>query len=382
VASLAWLTLLRAHGTEDVQTWRAWMDLLSERGLVQGFAESGGIYPPGTFVWLYGVIRAAALFGLPRFLALKLSLALALALTSALLWSFTRDVTLALATFLALTWNGIALGYTDAHFAPALVLSLWALARGRPALSGALLALAFLVKWQPLIVAPFFVLWVAADGDRAFGPSLRRVASFLAGCLGVVALAFAAFGPTLVASLRDALTHNYLSGNALNVNWILGYVLHLLRPDAFGAPVGGPAALRHESLLISTTDPLLILPQRVLFAACYLWSLVRMTRPGARFRDFARQTLLGFLAYCMLATGVHENHFFLALVLAAVLAGVDATGWPLFLAWAVAANLNLWLFYGLSGRPPQIASDVEVSLVLAACNVALFVWSYFAGRHR
>lgn len=170
--ALASLTLLRARGTEDVEMWRLWMNLLGERGLLQGFAASGGIYPPGTFVWLYAVIQGAALLGLPRFVALKLSLALALALTSLLLWAWTRNPILALAAFLSLALNGVALGYTDAHFAPLLLLSLWALARGHPAASGALLASAFLVKWQPLILAPFFVVWLAAAGDRSFAPAL------------------------------------------------------------------------------------------------------------------------------------------------------------------------------------------------------------------
>jgi hypothetical protein len=82
--------------------------------------------------------------------------------------------------------------------------------------------------------------------------------------------------------------------------------------------------------------------------------------------------MLAFLAYCILCTGVHENHFFTALLLGALLAGFDPAAWPLFAAWAVAANLNLWTFYGLRGHPPQIASIVGLSLALAACNTALF----------
>src|SRR4029077_8441247 len=116
---------------------------------------------------------------------------------------------------------------------------------------------------QPLLVAPFFVIRLAADGDLSLRPSLRRVIPFLAACLGVTWLAYVSFGPPLVASLGDALTHVYLSGNALNLNWILAYLLHLFRPDVFGTLTQGPAALRHETLLIATTHPLLVLPQRV-----------------------------------------------------------------------------------------------------------------------
>ena len=43
VLCLLSLLLLRAPGTEDVETWRAWMDLLAQRGLREGFARSGGI---------------------------------------------------------------------------------------------------------------------------------------------------------------------------------------------------------------------------------------------------------------------------------------------------------------------------------------------------
>lgn len=378
VLCLLSLLLLRAPGTEDVETWRAWMDLLAQRGLREGFARSGGIYPPGTFLWLYAVIQGAGLFGVGHFFALKLSLALALVLTSAVLWFWTRDVELALACFLSLALNAVALGYTDAHFAPPLLLSLLALARGHRAASGALLAASFLVKWQPLIILPFFVIWLAADGDRAFGPSLRRIAAFLGGCLAVVALVLAIFGSAVFSTLRDALTHAYLSGNALNVNWIYTWLLHVLRPETYGALASGPAALRHESLLIATVDPLLILPQRLLFAACYVYCLIRLARPGARFADFVRASALGFLAYCMLATGVHENHFFAALLLLALLAGLERASFSLFVAWAVAANLNLWIFYGLRGRPPRLDAIVGLSVFFAVCNVALFVASYWS----
>jgi hypothetical protein len=371
-ACLLSLSLLRAPGTEDVETWRVWMGLLAERGLLEGFAGSGGIYPPGTFLWLFGVVEAAALLGVGHFFALKLSLAAALALTSALLWAWTRDLLLSLACVLSLSLNAVALGYTDAHFAPPLLLSLLALARGWRAASGALLAAAFLVKWQPLILAPFFVIWLAADGDRAFAPALRRIAAFLAGCLAVVGLTLALFGAAVFLTLRDALTHAYLSGNALNVNWIYTWLLHLLQPDVYGALASGPAALRHERLLIATADPLLILPQRLLFAGCYVYCLAWLARPGARFSDFVRASALGFLAYCMLATGVHENHFFAALLLLALLASLERSSWPWFVAWAVAANLNLWTFYGLRGRPPRIDAIVELSVVFAVVNTALF----------
>lgn len=204
------------------------------------------------------------------------------------------------------------------------------------------------------------------------------MASFLAASLGVVGLGYVVFGPTLLASLRDALSHAYLSGNALNVNWIYGYLLHALRPDVFGPLASGPAALKQEALLIATADPLLILPQRILFAACYVWCLTKATRLGARFQALLRYALLGFLAYCMFATGVHENHFFAALLLAAVLVGLDEKSWPHFFAWAVAANLNLWTFYGLRGRTPQIGGIVELSLVLAAANLVLFAVCYLS----
>jgi hypothetical protein len=380
--ALASLLLLRAPGTEDVEMWRLWMSQLAEHGLVEGFARSGGIYPPGTFVWLFAVIKSASLLGIGHFLALKLSLTLALALTAAVLWAWTRDLSLALACFLSLALNAVALGYTDAHFAPPLMLSLYALARGFTATSGALLAASFLVKWQPLILAPFFVVWLAADGDRAFWPALRRVLRFVAGCASVVALAFAGFGATLLLTLRDALTHNYLSGNALNVNWIYTWLLHVLRPETFGPLTSGPAALRSEALLIATADPLLILPQRLLFAGCYVYCLARLARPGARFSDFVQASAFGFLAYCMLATGVHENHFFAALLLLALLAGLERARWPLFLAWAVAANLNLWTFYGLRGRPPRIDFIVALTVFFATCNVLLFAISFVAAMRR
>lgn len=373
-AVFASVVLFDAPGTEDVALWRRWMANLAALGLKDGYEASGAIYPPGSAVALLLVVKLASALGLARFVVLKLSLLLSLVATSLVVWLWTRNVRLAVSVYLALALNGVALGYLDPYFAPTLLLSIWALERGRVAASGALLALSFVVKWQPVVLAPFFLLWLAAaKPEERPASTWRRLASFLAPVFALLAAAHIVFGPTFIGSLGHSLGHSYLSGNALNLNWVLGYALRAMHPERFGGLASGPAALTQEALIVETGDPWLILPQRLLFACFYAGSLLLMPRARPTLRDLVEHALLGYLAYFVFATGVHENHLFPAVLLAAVLAWQDPLRRAWFGVWAAAANLNLWVFYGLRGRPPDLGWLVELSLALSVLNGLSFL---------
>jgi hypothetical protein len=72
--------------------------------------------------------------------------------------------------------------------------------------------------------------------------------------------------------------------------------------------------------------------------------------------------------YFLVSAGVHENHLFLASLLAIALAWQHRRWWWTAAALAVAANLNLLAFYGWSGfltRRVFGGLDVTVWLALA-----------------
>ena len=59
----------------------------------------------------------------------------------------------------------MALGYSDIYFAPALILSLWMLKEGRWLWFSLSFAVGALIKWQPMIIAPFCLLYILGIHD-------------------------------------------------------------------------------------------------------------------------------------------------------------------------------------------------------------------------
>lgn len=371
--------LLPSRGTEDVGLWGYWTDKVLELGLREGYAAAPDSYPPGSVAVLSLLARLALNLGLGRFVVLKLSLWLALLALTAVAWYWTRSPRWAAAVHLGLLLNSAALGYLDVFFGVPLLLSLLALRSRRHALAGLAYGLACSFKWQPLIAGPGILLYLAfGRDDRGPRAALQRTLAFGAGALAPLAAAFALVGSDLMRSVGHAVSHSYLSGNALNLPWLAQAGLRVLAPGSFGVLSRGDDILASEAWLISTLDPWIVLPLRAFFLAAFALALLLFLRSRRSFEDFLTANLLGSLAYFMLNTGVHENHLFLSLILAAALAFQTHRGRRWFALWAVAANLNLLLFYGLTGRPLSFARHWgdEASLVLAFCNVLLFCWTY------
>src|SRR6266567_6843055 len=153
------ISLFFSPGTGDVSIWNNWMREISGYRLVGGFANSGTDYPPLAFVLLAAVSRCATALGTSQFLVLKISLLLSLFATSACFYWFTRNPLLIAALELALTLNSMGLAYLDIYFAPFLIAGLFFLQRGNPNRGLILFAISCFTKWQPLIIAPFVLVY-------------------------------------------------------------------------------------------------------------------------------------------------------------------------------------------------------------------------------
>jgi hypothetical protein len=379
VAGLTSLALLPGKGTEDVFAWQRWMDQVLTLGLRAGYVAARGDYPPGTIAILLPVAWLARAADVAPLFALKLSLLLALWAISLVAWLWTRRTSQAAALHIALALNAVGLGYLDVFFGLPLLLAFLAYRRGRLALAGLAFGAASLVKWQPLIVAPCFALHLLA-GDGRWRDRLARAARFGFPVAGLLAGARVVFGPEMSEAFGRAASHGYLSGDALNLSWLFQIALRAWAPDWFGDLPGRVAVLSREALLISTHEPAIVSPFRTLFCASYVAVLILLARSRRGVPALAAAAFFASLAYFAFNTGVHENHLFMVVLLAAILAWEDPAGARLYWIWALAANLNLWLFYGLGGTPWALVDryGLEASGVGAVACLALVLWTLVA----
>jgi hypothetical protein len=90
--------------------------------------------------------------------------------------------------------------------------------------------------------------------------------------------------------------------------------------------------------------------------------------------------LAGYLAYFAFNSGVHENHLFLAVLLAAALWGMNPAHGVTFAIWAATANLNLVLFDGFNGRGLPFSRVVLLDTALPLSIVVVVLCTWFIAR--
>jgi len=377
----AWLRLVRVHapvvvvlalpllcfdfpGTSDVQIWLDRWAVWSERyGLVGGYVRAHENYPPLGFAVPAFVGFVSRLTSSDAFAVLKAVLFMFLLATTAATYLLTRSVRGALAMHLALTVNAMMHGYLDICFAPFLLASAYFIGRNRPAAGALSFFLAAMLKYQPLIVAPFWVSHVVSQGLEHASWQATAKKLFTTALLPVFALIVVLrllFGPWFFGSVFATTTqHHWLSGNALNLNWLIASALkpeNPLRVD-IGAVPGW------------------LLPARCLLLAGYAYALFGYWRSRRDLVSCLLWASVGYLAYFVFNYGVHENHLFLVGVLGVVLATVDSKRLRWLVYWPVAACLNEILFYGFRGTGFELERRVlglDLTVPFALLNVVMF----------
>jgi hypothetical protein len=282
----------------------------------------------------------------------------------------------------AIILNGAVLGYLDAQMAVPAALALLAASAGRPGIAGALAAAAVLTKAQAVFVLPFVAI-VAAGGPggwrgRPFG---RMIAG---GAIVSVALVLPIVLRGAVPNMMQAIgrlgAHDMLSGNALNVWWIITWLLRA----AFALEAGWWAALSIRMRILGVSRFIEIgfpNPKPIgagIVMAAWGWALWRVRREPA-LAVVALAATWALYAYTMFNVQVHENHLYLAVPIAAVAAGLDARFRPIFYGISTITAVNMYLFYGFGdGWPPVVDhrwTVIDLSVLLAVANLAYFAWA-------
>jgi hypothetical protein len=342
-ACLVALAMLPAPGSPDMVVWARWMSQVDQYGFVGGYAVIAGVQPPLNSALLGVVSWASREAGWESLLLLKVSTLLFLYATGAVVAYWFRSWFAAAAVVLVSAVN-VGLGYLDIWYALPLVLSLMALCSGRVGWFAFLFAVAAMVKAQPLILGPFLAIYAL---EKLRPLSISRVARQLALPTAVVLVPIVVlYGGALIAAAEYAAKGLFVSGHALNLGLVFTYAANLLAPDG----IGSPGLRANGSMSLLPPIELLTLPLKALFLAFYAVVLFRYwQRHHEGFSILLEHAALGFLAYFALSSGVHENHLFVFVLLLTLLAIEAAEYRPWLLTFAILADANLLLLYGVTG---------------------------------
>jgi hypothetical protein len=360
------VVFLNAPGSPDMDIWMAWQRRVLRFGLVDGYARQAADYPPLSFVLLWLAGKLAEAVGVTMRFGIKLVLLVFLLASLGVVHASLRSAKLTAAFLWLALPSSVALGYLDVWYAPMLLGAVWALRTGRPPLAVLLFTCACLVKWQPLVLAPFLLVHLARHGHLS---SARASARVLMPSLALVAALLAVFGAEVFRAFARALLHPNLSAQALNFQWVITYLLRVFYPETFGELWDGVV----WRLRPGTSSALWAM--RIPFAVFYLSSLWVFARRARPIEELLSLSFVGYASYFMFATGVHENHLFPACLVAFALAGLQPGRLGAYLLWTTVANVNMYFYYGVDGIEPTWSRvlGIDLSVLLAAANVVLFL---------
>ena len=363
---------LKSPGTSDVRLFMQWIDDVRRFGVFEGYKAANSVQPPVYALIFWAMAKAGDALQVSDFIAYKSSLLFAWLLTGVCLWQWTHRSGVVWTILLALIPNSMGLGYFDIYLAPLLLSALRAAQTEHWAIFSASFAIFALTKGQALIIAPFAAVFALSVALRE--RTRRRVAWVLAQMLvpaaAISVFVWILFGAAMNAALRRALENHVLSGNALNLPWIVSHYIHRARPRMFGDLFLDGSA---EGIRMLPTDPVWIWTRASFFVG-YCLILITYIFKGRSFVDFVLYSLLGFLAYFVLNTGVHENHLVYAVMLSVPLFLIDERYVYHAAICCLASNINMIMFYGLTGEglPFSRVVGIDLAVIFAAANVAFF----------
>jgi hypothetical protein len=375
------LMMIRSPGTSDVSIWRDWMDTVYQNGLAGGYSQialsgywqAGVVYPPISFAILYVTRTLGDAGGLPPQDSIKVAILIFQLISAGLILVISRDFWVAAAFNSSILLSGVCLGYIDVFFVPWLIGAFWAFQLKRHVFGTALFLIACLTKWQPLIVVPFIAIYLFQISDfRSLRGALHKLLFWQLLMLVTVTIVLLSlvFGITpLPAALRTALAERAVSGYALNLPWIAGCLVTFVFSPSFSIQVD-------EFPIIYTGSVLYLLPSKIMFGIVFGTLVVRATRSDKTFQDCLLFSIVGFVTYVMCNTGVHENHWFLAVVLAfmLVLHSRIREHWAIVTIISVMANINLFVFYGVTGTTELKSRVVGVDLSIILAMLYAVAW--------
>ena len=366
VVLLCSIAFANAPGTEDVGIWFDYMHVFDREGLLQGYAEINDNIPPlgASLLWLMSAIATRG--GLPMGAVLHATLVILTLFSIQAFYAWTRSPLFCLGLLATVLFN-VALGYLDTAVLPLLLWSLHDLRAGHSRRGAVLYCLASLIKWQPLIAAPFFFLRLVLPHWRI---GLRDVMpAFLVGLLVVIC-----FGITEpINAFQRAMEQDYISGQALNLMWLVTAGLQYA--------VTGGSSLQDGLVHWQKDFPsgVIGLGSKLLFISLYTALVWRYIRSDRRFATTLLFATAGSVTYFAFAFSVHENHVLVGCVLSLAL-GYLMPSMRFLSAVLIALNaMNLMLFYGLSGHGlgfnRSYGVDITIPFAIVVIAVALRYWA-------
>lgn len=323
--------LFNSPGTGDVNSWIKVQEYMKQVGVIKTYGIFTG-YPPLSFT-----ILSIAHY--------KVLIVVSLLISTYMMYLWKKDYIFFYATFVLCC----ILGYIDIFYMPFLIGGLWFAEKKNIYGCVSLFTIALFIKWQPLIILPFVLIYCV-------GTNYKNIIKVVIPMLLISFFIVQYFGYNSVKIGFDSqVSQAYLSGNALNLNWIITYIM---------SPTNGEIKFIYSDI----TYP------RLLFYFFYAITVVMFLISKKEFKDLLFYCMLGFMSYFMFNIAVHENHLFVAALFAVLLKEYIVS---------VMFNLNMFIFYGVTGMGlgiNRLVFGYDITLFISILYIFIFFYFLYKAK--
>ena len=372
------LIFINAPGTQNYNAWVYFIELANNNGIIGGYATRVDTYPPLSVLILKIFYNIFSSLGLEVFIAIKIATFFIFYITSLIIYFESRSLKISIFFILTFVISVFGMVDLDIFYAIFLILALISLKKKKLVWFSVYYCLSVLTKWQPIVIFPFLFIYISEfSGERLSNLSIRNLLASLKSIntknlfksssvvLIFILVLSITYGLLPVAkSFYVSINHNYLSGNALNFNWIMTWLLQLSEGNF------SPVIIIKK--IYSDTSNVVYLGQ-IIFVFIYLTLLLIFAFKKERsIQDLYYFCMLGSFTIFIFNKGEHQNHLFGASLLFILLLIENRKWFMCALITAIIFNTNLLVFYGLVGNVRMnviINNYFNLTLILSAFNI-------------
>lgn len=273
-------------------------------------------------------------------------------------------------------------GFADVniYLIPTLLLSFTFFFKRKYLLSSIFMGITLSIKWQPIILLPLFYLSLFNFKDN-FGFVIRKSAIFTLGFLPIPLLTWVLVliypgGREALDRALDYLINGapMLSGQALNLNWIATYVIHIFEPVRFGSV----QQLDYLNRQIPTDySPwflrgyLFLIVSAAIFIKYWVGQKKSLT-------NFLTAAVLIFFTHHQLNKSAYEKHIFYVtlLMLALYLVRPTEGNKKMLVLFDIMTVMNLIFFYGFTGPKDvnRLFLNLDLTVVFSFYYLIIYSW--------
>jgi hypothetical protein len=375
------IIFFNSQGTHNTEAWIEWVEYANKYGIIEGYKYKVTTYPPLSVLILKFFYNLTSFFknNIEIFYAIKISIFFFFLLSTIIIYFYSSNIKIAIFYILTFLISSIGLNDLDVFFATFLIISFFFLKKKNLFLFTLFYGFSVLSKWQPIIIAPILLIYITKykinkkinliNIKNYFFNIKNCILAFFFLCL----IFFGTYGfLPIIKSLYVSINHNYLSGNALNYNWIVTWFLKTYDATNYGPIIDG--RITYTKIL---SKNILIYSGQILFILTYIYLILNFLL--LKKRDITN--LLLFCAtvsfsYFIFNKGVHQNHLFLSVFLFILAYNENSKFFTYMLLTAIIFNMNLFIFYGPTGIgviETVINKSFDLSIAISIVNIFILI---------